>query len=674
MCNHEGMVDSTVTVRSVLDVDELRRGLPDVLTGTELLDRPVSWVHIAETEEVASLLEGGEVILSSSAMFRSSPERTRAFLRRLQAAGAAAFVIEVVDVSGRPDPRARRIVAEAASGIELPVVVLSARVRFVRITQAAHRMLIGAQLARVEFARRVHEVFTELSLEGADEQRIVAVTAELAGTPVVLEDAVHRVLAYESGEVPADALLADWPRIPAQAGASARVGASADSEGQMPPVSHAERGAQGVTGARATPGARAAAGVQVPVGVPGRRWGRLVAPFASPADADAAQVLERAGQALTLARMASQGERDLLQQATVEFLHELMGPAGMGEQQALARAASLGMRPSEVYVPVAIRLGEPSGAEPRDAQLRERALREEFGAAARQAGVPLLSGGLRAGVFAAVLGLASDQDCDAVLTAVLTRVNASFGQLGEAQVRPEARAEAHGGGASAVLGAAGASAGRGAEGRLLDVGVGRSSARITEAGAELESAIQVAGIVATMQVHRRPFHRFADVRLRGVLARLREAPVLRAFAEAELGPLLPDRSVRGGEAMRGARSGRSQAGQSEAGRVRAGGAAPGEGGASAAGGTGGGAAGDPEALRFLEVLLREGGSKTAVARALHLSRPAVYARVRRLEERLGVSLEDAESRTSLHAALIWLQTEGLGGNGFEGAAGTGSSA
>ncbi|WP_051297982.1 PucR family transcriptional regulator ligand-binding domain-containing protein [Brevibacterium album] len=662
------MVDSTVTVRSVLDVDELRRGLPDVLTGTELLDRPVSWVHIAETEEVASLLEGGEVILSSSAMFRSSPERTRAFLRRLQAAGAAAFVIEVVDVSGHPDPRARRIVAEAASGIDLPVVVLSARVRFVRITQAAHRMLIGAQLARVEFARRVHEVFTELSLEGADEQRIVAVTAELADTPVVLEDAVHRVLAYESGEVPADALLADWPRIPAQAGASARVGASADSEGQMPPVSHAERGAQGVTGARA------AAGVQVPVGVPGRRWGRLVAPFASSADADAAQVLERAGQALTLARMASQGERDLLQQATVEFLHELMGRSGMGEQQALARAASLGMRPSEVYVPVAIRLGEPSGAEPRDAQLRERALREEFGAAARQAGVPLLSGGLRSGVFAAVLGLASDQDCDAVLTAVLTRVNASFGQLGEAQVRPEARVEAHAGGASAVLRAAGASAGRGAEGRLLDVGVGRSSARITEAGAELESAIQVAGIVATMQVHRRPFHRFADVRLRGVLARLREAPVLRAFAEAELGPLLSDRSVRGGEAMRGARSGRSQAGQSQAGRVRAGGGAPGEGGASAAGGSGGGAAGDPEALRFLEVLLREGGSKTAVARALHLSRPAVYARVRRLEERLGVSLEDAESRTSLHAALIWLQTEGLGGNGSDGAADTGSSA
>ncbi|WP_291795696.1 helix-turn-helix domain-containing protein, partial [Brevibacterium sp.] len=73
-----------------------------------------------------------------------------------------------------------------------------------------------------------------------------------------------------------------------------------------------------------------------------------------------------------------------------------------------------------------------------------------------------------------------------------------------------------------------------------------------------------------------------------------------------------------------------------------------------------GEGGDPEALRFLEVLLQEGGNKTAVAEALHLSRPAVYARVRRLEERLGVSLEDAESRTSLHAALIWLRTEELG--------------
>lgn len=560
-----------VTVQAVLDLEEVRRGRPEVLTGARRLSEAVSWVHIAETEEVASLLEGGEVILSSSEMFRSSPARTRTFLRRLAAAGAAAFVIEVVDAEGRPDMEARGVVAAAAEGVALPVIVLTARTRFVRITQAAHRLLIGAQLARVEFAHRIHEVFTSLSLDGADEQRIVAVTAELADTPVVLEDARRRVLAFDGGGVPMDALLADWPRE--------------------------------------------AAGIQVPVGVQGRRWGRLVAPRAVTGDADAAQVLERAGQAITMARMASQGERDLLQQATVEFLHELMPPGSMGEERALARAGSLGMRRGEVYVPVAIRLGEHGGTEPRDAQLRERALREEFGAAARQAGVPLLSGGLRSGVFVAILGLSADQDCDAVLTAVLTRVNASFGQPSQ----------------------------------LLDVGVGRSSDRITEAGAELESAIQVAGIVATMQVHRRLFHRFADVRLRGVIARLREVPVLRAFAEAELGPLLPARSAPRGGGARGTSARGASARRSGPGSGRGG---------SGRGDVGEG--GDPEALRFLEVLLQEGGNKTAVAEALHLSRPAVYARVRRLEERLGVSLEDAESRTSLHAALIWLRTEELG--------------
>ncbi|MDN5731803.1 MAG: LysR family transcriptional regulator, partial [Yaniella sp.] len=42
-----------------------------------------------------------------------------------------------------------------------------------------------------------------------------------------------------------------------------------------------------------------------------------------------------------------------------------------------------------------------------------------------------------------------------------------------------------------------------------------------------------------------------------------------------------------------------------------------------------------------------------LARSLHLSRPALYARVTRLERQLGYSLEDdAEQRTATHLALM----------------------
>ena len=41
-----------------------------------------------------------------------------------------------------------------------------------------------------------------------------------------------------------------------------------------------------------------------------------------------------------------------------------------------------------------------------------------------------------------------------------------------------------------------------------------------------------------------------------------------------------------------------------------------------------------------------------MARASHLSRPALYARLSRVQAVLGVDLEDAESNLSLHVALL----------------------
>ena len=50
----------------------------------------------------------------------------------------------------------------------------------------------------------------------------------------------------------------------------------------------------------------------------------------------------------------------------------------------------------------------------------------------------------------------------------------------------------------------------------------------------------------------------------------------------------------------------------------------------------------------------EGGNKAALAKRLHLSRPTLYSRLAALERLLGVDLDDAESRTSLHVAMMVL--------------------
>lgn len=506
------------TVRAVLELPEIQQGSPEIISGADALERRVTWVHIAETEEVADLLEGGELVLSSSPLLRDSIDRTRQFLERLQASGASAFVLEAI-TDDRSEPHARAVLTEAAATVSMPVVLLTAQTRYVRVTQAAHRLLLGEQLDRVERARHVHEVFTELSLAEADEQRIVDATAELTGTSIVLENAAHRVLAFSTERAPEDLLL-DWP--------------------------HGD--------------------VMAPVGLPDRRWGRLVAPFAQPDDIEISQTLDRAAQAITLTRMATQNEEDLLMQATSSFLQDLT-EAPMQADEAEVRGRSLGMVPADGYLPLVIRLTDPD-ALPKDIQLRTHALRTEFGTAVRRSGLTALTGNLGTGMFAAVLGADGIGPLDELIEWVTDSLDFP-----------------------------------------MRVGVGRSVGDLGDVGSELRRAAEIAEIASTMQSDR-PFYRAADIRLRGVLAAMRDDDRFAAFVRTELGPLLPSTS---------APTNRS------------------------------------DALEFLECFLRHGGNKTAVAAELHMSRTVVYSRVERLSMDLGVSLDDAESRTSLHTALMWWQ-------------------
>ena len=61
----------------------------------------------------------------------------------------------------------------------------------------------------------------------------------------------------------------------------------------------------------------------------------------------------------------------------------------------------------------------------------------------------------------------------------------------------------------------------------------------------------------------------------------------------------------------------------------------------------------------LDEYLRLAGNKAAVAARLHISRPALYKKLAAIEAALGVDLDDGESRTSLHVALMVLDAQRL---------------
>jgi PucR family transcriptional regulator, purine catabolism regulatory protein len=146
------------------------------------------------------------------------------------------------------------------------------------------------------------------------------------------------------------------------------------------------------------------------------------------------------------------------------------------------------------------------------------------------------------------------------------------------------------------------------------IGVGAVVGSIRDVRRSFLEASQVADVAAerpggwdARDGPERPlFYRLADLRLRGLLHLLRDDPRVQTFVERELGALLasePDTSL----------------------------------------------------LDVLAAYLSAGGNKAQAAKNSHLARPTFYERLRRIERILGTDLSSAESRTSLHVALLALE-------------------
>ncbi|MGJ9402112.1 PucR family transcriptional regulator [Arthrobacter sp. KK5.5] len=532
-----------LTVRSLLALPELRAADPELLSGAGGLDAPVRWVHVSEQPGASGLLQGGEFVLSTGQMFDAGrplgAKAMAAHLLGFKAAGAAGIAFEILGEREATAERLRRVADSAG----LPVVLLRRRVRFVAVTETVHRMIVADQLRQLEAAHRVHEAFTALSVENAGVEPIVATAARLAGVPVVFDARDGSRTRSGPGS---EALAAAWRNRAADGGDAGFLTA--------------------------------------PVAGAGQDWGRLAAPDAARDSPEASMVLERAAQALAIHHMAERDQRELARRAEAVLVGELRQPGALTEEQALDRAAGLGFAPGVAYVPVVLNIDAGPGG-PVATQRRGRILLDAVARALAASRASALVAGIRSDQIGLLLALPARQLEDPLLARLCSGLSRIAGS---------------GGG-----GVPGADAdGAGADGGWWTVGAGRTQGSLIDAALALEEAGHVAEGAASLPAAergRRPYHRSADVRLRGLLSVLRDDPRVRGFAETELAGLAaPDLELLG---------------------------------------------------RFLGV----SGNRAALARQQLVSRPALYARLDRLERRLGVPLDEAESRASLHVALLITQ-------------------
>lgn len=530
------------TVGQVLEGSALAAGDPVVQAGERNLNRRVRWVHVGEVPDIAGLLQGGELVLTTGIGMPHEPTDLRRYVHDLVAVAAAGLVIEL----GRAFDELPVALIDAAERAGLPLISLKRVVRFVAITEEVHGQILSEQFEALRASEQAHQVFTTLCVQGASAADIVHEASRMTGVPVVFENLMHQVLSYEAREVSPEELLREWETL----------------SRAIPDVSGTIRG-------------EPADWLVTRVEARGEMFGRLVAltgPLPSPIQV---MTLERAAIALTLNRLLEHHRESLERQAHRSTLTDLIEQRYVSQSDMAARAASLGVPLTRrdlvsivVDTPASISAPTPLGRPQRDD------CAEAIAAAVRERRMLALIGTLREGRLALLLSLPPGGSRQSALR----RLSASIHQRFTSQ-----------------------------EGSVV-VAVGATVHEIDEVAGAIAEAEHVATAARGSQASK-AFYELPDIELRGLLYVLGDDPRIQAFVERSLGPLLSydDRH-------------------------------------------------QSDLVATLRAFLDHSGNKSAAADSAAMSRQAFYRRLETIARILQVDLDSAETCTSLHAAMIALES------------------
>ncbi|MFF8732824.1 PucR family transcriptional regulator [Streptomyces sp. NPDC015171] len=383
-----------ITVQRALELPGLRSGLPEILAGADRLGRTVRWVHAGEVPNIASLLKGGELLLTTGYGLGTRPAEQRAFVRTLAERGIAALVVEL-------GPRFAQLPAalvDTARSAGLPLVQLHREVPFVTVTEEIHTEIVNGHYALLQRAEEVHRRCTEALLGGGGVPQVLGILADFSGNPMFLETADGRLL-YAAGAGPEGAdPLQVW-------------------EGLRGPHKEAPPPAGSVL-------------VDVPGGGPGSagavRARLVLLPVRAPLGPVHRIAAERAAGILAVVLMQARQEEELAARGRGDFLTDL-AEGRITAEDAPAQARVLGFKPGESpLLPVVMRIGDtlsPGGGW----AVLARAVSEELAAV----GMPVLLGVRPVeGRVLVLLGLRSESERSAVADRVAAALRAGADRAG----------------------------------------------------------------------------------------------------------------------------------------------------------------------------------------------------------------------------------------------------
>jgi PucR family transcriptional regulator, purine catabolism regulatory protein len=376
------------TLREIFDSASFSRWDPVVITGRELLDRHVRWVHVNELERPERFVRGGELLLTTGTGWPDRADDRADMVRALADGGIAALCLEVVRRFDITPPE----VVRAAETYGLVLVEFRSEVSFVEMTVAVQELIIGAQVAELRISEEAHRIFTDMSVRGASVDDVLKEVADITGQPVVFENLSHQVLAYASSGMRDAELLERWEAI------SRAVQDSTDGWQQPWLV--------------------------VPVEARGERFGRLVAPVGTRRGQSI--VLERAATTVALNSLVEREHITIERRAHGDILHAILRGPSISADWLNRRAAALGVPLSgRRILPVVIMLNRAEATiGSLDTPHREHG--EWVATAWRELGVPALVGPLDVNAIGVLASVPTSADPDVTLRDFAVRIEQKF--------------------------------------------------------------------------------------------------------------------------------------------------------------------------------------------------------------------------------------------------------